>query len=333
MTGGDAKPAAALLTVRNLPAWMRDNDYIRTGYRPPQPSASATLRSALLSLHNESANIYTHLLGALLFLHAFLPHTPRLAAHPPPHPAAAAAYEALRASGLAALPAGGAAPAAAVAALRGEAARTLAPLAVAAVYCLATSALYHAAWVRSARALLVLSRADFCGIALLCAGHAMSGVRALFYCDPRRGEWLSAVRVYSAVAAAAAVVTARCVLAPGFGGKRAHLARSAAFSLLGGVCLAPVVHAGAAHGWADEEFLGMARCVALSMACYAAAVGFYASRLPECCRPGKHDLWCSSHQFMHCLVVAGAWVHFSGIRDALDRRLQVGCAVSALVRP
>jgi adiponectin receptor len=50
-----------------LPAWQRDNHYIHSGYRP----ASNSYRTSFLSLfhlHNESVNIYTHLIGALFFL-------------------------------------------------------------------------------------------------------------------------------------------------------------------------------------------------------------------------------------------------------------------------
>jgi len=50
----------------DLPSWQRDNHYITSGYRP----ASASFRKSFASLgylHNESVNIYSHLLGALGF--------------------------------------------------------------------------------------------------------------------------------------------------------------------------------------------------------------------------------------------------------------------------
>lgn len=50
----------------DLPSWQRDNHYIKSGYRP----ASASFRRSFASLghlHNESVNIYSHLLGALGF--------------------------------------------------------------------------------------------------------------------------------------------------------------------------------------------------------------------------------------------------------------------------
>ena len=51
----------------DLPAWRRDNHFIRSGYRPTSYSVRACLAS-LGYLHNESVNIWTHLLGSAAFL-------------------------------------------------------------------------------------------------------------------------------------------------------------------------------------------------------------------------------------------------------------------------
>ena len=48
-----------------IPSWMKDNHYIQTGYRPVSNSYS-TSASSITYLHNESVNIWTHLLGAIL---------------------------------------------------------------------------------------------------------------------------------------------------------------------------------------------------------------------------------------------------------------------------
>lgn len=47
--------------------WQQDNHYITSGYRPQSNSYAKSWRS-LLYIHNETVNIYTHLLGALVFL-------------------------------------------------------------------------------------------------------------------------------------------------------------------------------------------------------------------------------------------------------------------------
>lgn len=48
----------------DLPAWRRDNGYIHGGYRQIRGSYGHAARS-LLYLHNESVNIWSHLLGAV----------------------------------------------------------------------------------------------------------------------------------------------------------------------------------------------------------------------------------------------------------------------------
>ncbi|TGZ78592.1 HlyIII-domain-containing protein [Ascodesmis nigricans] len=58
----------ALLTHTSLPTWYHDNPFLPSSYRPIHASTSHCLRS-LLYLHNESLNIYTHLLPALLTLY------------------------------------------------------------------------------------------------------------------------------------------------------------------------------------------------------------------------------------------------------------------------
>jgi len=54
-----------LLKFDEAPEYQKTNPYIRTGYRSPQ-KYSQCLRS-VLSLHNETLNIWTHLLGFIIF--------------------------------------------------------------------------------------------------------------------------------------------------------------------------------------------------------------------------------------------------------------------------
>lgn len=58
-----------LLTRDDIPAWYAHNayHYIRSGYRPVTPSLHLCFQS-LTYLHNETVNIYSHLLPALVAL-------------------------------------------------------------------------------------------------------------------------------------------------------------------------------------------------------------------------------------------------------------------------
>jgi adiponectin receptor len=55
-----------LITIKELPAWYEANPYVIEGYRPPM-SLLNTFRT-LFQWHNETLNIYTHLLPGLYFL-------------------------------------------------------------------------------------------------------------------------------------------------------------------------------------------------------------------------------------------------------------------------
>lgn len=45
-----------------LPRWLQDNDFIWQGYRPPLPSFWDCIKS-IFSIHTETGNIWTHMLG------------------------------------------------------------------------------------------------------------------------------------------------------------------------------------------------------------------------------------------------------------------------------
>ncbi|KAJ3330507.1 hypothetical protein HDU76_005509 [Blyttiomyces sp. JEL0837] len=55
------------VSINEMPSWYQDNIYILTGYRRIQFTYSGCIRS-LTYLHNETGNIYTHLIGTLGFL-------------------------------------------------------------------------------------------------------------------------------------------------------------------------------------------------------------------------------------------------------------------------
>lgn len=61
------RPKAETRTVtwHEISEWQRDNRYILSGYRPEKADYLATFTS-LTFLHNETCNVYTHLVGALI---------------------------------------------------------------------------------------------------------------------------------------------------------------------------------------------------------------------------------------------------------------------------
>lgn len=63
----DRKPTSRTTTYKNLPLWQKHNHFIRSGYLRETLSYKACIHS-LTFLHNESINVYSHLIPAVLAL-------------------------------------------------------------------------------------------------------------------------------------------------------------------------------------------------------------------------------------------------------------------------
>lgn len=61
------KARKVLLSFGELPEWHQDNEYVLHGYRSISGSAQVSFRSWSY-IHNESVNIYSHLIPAIVFL-------------------------------------------------------------------------------------------------------------------------------------------------------------------------------------------------------------------------------------------------------------------------
>ena len=64
--GAKRKPRCDGL-LEEVPSWQRDGEYIKTGYRVDYESG-CEVASTLCRCHNESTNIWTHLIGAIVAL-------------------------------------------------------------------------------------------------------------------------------------------------------------------------------------------------------------------------------------------------------------------------
>ena len=168
---------------------LADNEFVRSGYRRPMALLPA-LRSAF-SMHNETANVWTHAVGALAFVlallyalaggHGFgsggwLPAADAVAAlaeranlplHLKHGHAATHTHDAAAAA---------AAPAAAAAVGAAAPAAPVWPIGVflaSAVACMGSSAVFHLLHVVDVRTFELLARFDYVGIAVLIAGAGL----------------------------------------------------------------------------------------------------------------------------------------------------------------
>jgi adiponectin receptor len=90
------------------------------------------------------------------------------------------------------------------------------------------------------------------------------------------------------------------------------------FVAMGLSAVFPVIHALRLYGLEHLRGAIGLDWVVLQGVLYILGAGLYAARFPECVSPGKYDIWGSSHQIFHCLVVAAAASHLVGLVKAFD---------------
>jgi adiponectin receptor len=139
-----------LLSYDEIPDWYQDNHYIRHGYRPESGSVKACYASWFY-LNNETVNIFSHLIPALIFLSAeiwifnYIENFPQ-----------AKSLEHF----------------------------VFAFFLLTAFVCLGLSATYHTLMNHSAKISHLWLQFDFVGIVILTIGDFVSGIYMVFYCEP-----------------------------------------------------------------------------------------------------------------------------------------------------
>jgi adiponectin receptor len=90
------------------------------------------------------------------------------------------------------------------------------------------------------------------------------------------------------------------------------------FVLMGLSGVAPVLHGLKLYGMEQlRKTIGL-DFVVLQGALYILGAAIYAARFPERLKPGSFDIWGSSHQIFHVLVVMAAATHLVGLVKAFD---------------
>lgn len=266
-----------LLNFEDLPEWFQDNPSIRSAYRPISYSSWLSLKS-LGYLHNESLNIYTHLVPAVassiaqLFLqHMITKNFPE-------------------------------------ASLRDRFVFSINLFAI--TVTMALSTLYHTLINHSQYISCLWLRVDYIGILTLILGSFFSGVFVGFYCEP----FLQ--RVYWTMIITLSIITSVLVMHPKLQGLEWRTHRAWAFIVTGLSGFAPIGHGLFKYGWNQMWVRSGMPFWFLEGIVYLIGTFFYASRFPESRWPGKYDIWGSSHQIFHVLVVIAAATHFSGVWSA-----------------
>lgn len=149
-----AKPPTTkpkLLSFNEIPEWYRDNEHIRHGYRPVSGSAVISI-SSWRYMHNETVNIYSHLIPCIAFFLGEWYVLQYLHTH---YARVTVAHDLIFAFFI-----------------------------LTAVVCLGFSSTYHTLINHSHKLERLWLRLDLVGIVLLTLGDFVSGIYMVFWCEP-----------------------------------------------------------------------------------------------------------------------------------------------------
>jgi adiponectin receptor len=268
-----------ILLWDEISPWQQDNHYIRSGYRAQSNSYSKSWKS-LGYIHNETVNIYTHLVGAILAAISSVVLYTVLA----PRYSTASREDVL----------------------------VFGCYFAGAVACLGMSATFHTLMNHSHEVAVWGNKLDYLGIVFLIWG---SFIPSMYYTFIEEPELL---RTYWAMITTLAAGTSIACIHPKFRSPALRPFRALMFVLMGLSAVFPVLHGVQLYGVEHlRKSVGL-DFVLLQGFLYILGAAIYAARVPEKLSPGKFDIWGSSHQIFHVLVVLAAASHLIGLVKAFD---------------
>jgi channel protein (hemolysin III family) len=184
--------------------------------------------------------------------------------------------------------------------------------------CLLCSTVYHIFYVQGGLAYEISLSADFAGICLLIAGSFFPLVSYGFYCQPfYQYAYLSIIYALCGTAFAMSLM-------PWCG----TAMRVKAFIAVGAFAVVPLGHliwnTGLSDSIMNESFLYLIIVCSL----YLVGAAAYATQFPERIYPGKFDLFLSSHQIWHLLIVLAALCHYGFALKQYEFAEQASCGES-----
>ncbi|KAF0696878.1 Aste57867_12397 [Aphanomyces stellatus] len=268
-------------------AFLGDNHYIRSGYRLHY-SATDCLRS-LFEWHNETWNVWIHVVGSLAF--ATLLAIEMFAADALPEDIPVDRWPLWLFLGSVSL-------------------------------CFALSSLYHLMYVQDAATASLYLRFDFAGILVLIFGAAVPLLHYTFFCSP-------ALRtLYVGLSSVVGLLAFVATFQPAFSECRfVRLGVFGATILT--LCIVPLTHVLIETGPTSPQFTAMLQPLVVCLVFNVPGVLFYAARVPERWSPGSFDVVGSSHQWWHLCVALAAVTYFSQVQVQYAWRRTTGCPVDA----
>ncbi|KAG5464399.1 hypothetical protein LSCM1_00583 [Leishmania martiniquensis] len=293
-----------LYVIADVPAYLRDNRYILRGYRAYYTGKQCI--ASLLRMHNETINIWTHLLGVVffvalmvqLFTHRIIPeyvagnvfHQENRTATPVPVNGARTAWPFI----------------------------IFGAFSFACVLCMFCSACFHTFLCHMSEELYHRMHAlDYYGITFLVVGSFLPFCFYAMSCAPAwRNTYLSMICSFGVV---------------GFVGPFFRHWTSEAFAtkkIIFYVCmvgsgLVPTIHL--SQMIPLDISAPYVKGLLLMLALYGVGVFIYAFRIPEALSPGTFDFYFSSHQIWHLCVLGAATTHFYNCVAMYENRGAIVC--------
>ncbi|KAI9492618.1 hemolysin-III related-domain-containing protein [Zychaea mexicana] len=275
-----------LLTWSEIPEWMRFNPYILGSYRPPNSNYWTCVKS-VLEWHNETLNIWTHLLGLigiLCYLGRFLywqgewndKH----------------AGESIFSVG------------------------TTADLLLFTYFifgsgCLACSCVYHIFACHSKSVSVACNSIDYLGIIFNNIGSWLLVYHYYFYCEPHLQTFY--IFTYLVVCGTAAAM----LVIPRFQAEEYMWMRTITFVFVGFAGVTGFVHAGLLHGTDMMFEIGLGRIFITSFF-YVSGALVFGLRWPERSFPGRCDIWFQSHTIFHILCLCAMIAYYFAMVQARE---------------
>uniref|UniRef100_A0A803QBD7 Exostosin GT47 domain-containing protein n=1 Tax=Cannabis sativa TaxID=3483 RepID=A0A803QBD7_CANSA len=324
----------ALMSFRDLPEYMKDNEFILNYYRADWPLKEAFF--SLLRWHNETLNVWTHLLGFLLFLGLTManflevPHVVDLLGFfarslPISTEANVSNNISMGTTKLVDLKQISSAGTEYnnSTTLFGNNYSTVEqwPFFVflsGSMFCLLSSSICHLFSCHSHSMNIFLLRIDYVGITTMIITSFFPPIYYIFHCD---SNWHLG---YLGGITAMGIFTIITLLSPRLSEGKFRGFRALLFSSMGLFGIVPTIHALVVN-W-DNPRRNHILSYELAMAFfYLTGTGFYVSRIPERLKPGWFDLAGHSHQIFHVFVVMGALAHYGATLVILEWRSKFGC--------
>ncbi|CAI9761032.1 unnamed protein product [Fraxinus pennsylvanica] len=314
-----------LLKYEELPEYLKDNEFITDYYRCEWPLKHVVL--SLFSLHNETLNVWTHLLGFIIFVGlTVMSLTEKMTLE---NVMASFLGEGSNAwldmktnqsngsDSLFSKSYVGHIPKASVSLATADSnSFPTWPWFVflgGAMSCLIFSSISHLFACHSQRFYLFFWRLDYAGISLMIV---CSFFAPIYYTFSNHQHWrlmyLSSITLVGILA----VIT---LLAPTLSSGRFRGFRAALFLSMGFSGVIPAAHSLILHWDHPQILVALGYEIAMGLL-YAVGAVFYVTRIPERWKPGTFDIVGHSHQIFHVLVVAAALAHCAATLAIMEWR-------------